>query len=128
MDCVRSFHRAGDAALRAVLPHVLATNPVRTRKGLAQHASSSAPVVVMKPTENGDCVNAAARLERPWNRLLVTEGLVRTRFVVKAGVESYTVYARMEFVASTVISLRGTCAYETALPARAKRRHVCRRL
>jgi hypothetical protein len=40
----------------------------------------------MKPTENGDCVNAAARLERPWNRLLVPEGLVRTRFVVEADV------------------------------------------
>src|SRR5438477_510057 len=55
-------------------------------EGLAQHASSSTPVVVMKPTENGDCVNAAARLERPWNRLLVPEGLVRTRFVVEADV------------------------------------------
>jgi hypothetical protein len=61
-------------------------NPVRTRKGLAQHTSSSTPVVVMKPTENGDCVNAAARLERAWNRLLVSEGLVRTRFVVEADV------------------------------------------
>ncbi len=40
----------------------------------------------MKPTENGDCVNAAARLERPWNRLLLPEGLVRTRFVVEADV------------------------------------------
>ena len=64
---------------------MLATNPVRTRKRLAQHASSSTPVVVMKPTENRDCVNAA-RLERPWNRLLVPEGLVRTRFVVEADV------------------------------------------
>jgi hypothetical protein len=54
-------------------------------EGLAQHASSSTPVVVMKPTENGDCVNAAARLERPWNWLLVPEGLV-TRFVVEADV------------------------------------------
>src|SRR5713226_1384594 len=40
----------------------------------------------MKPTENGDCVNAAVRLERPWNRLLVPEGLVRTRFVVETDV------------------------------------------
>ena len=40
----------------------------------------------MEPTEYGDCVNAAAPLERPWNRLLVPEGLVRTRFVVEADV------------------------------------------
>src|SRR5205823_9697191 len=33
-----------------------------------------------------ECVNAAARLERPWNRLLVPEGLLRTRFVVEADV------------------------------------------
>jgi len=55
----------------------------------------------MEPPEYGDCVDASLCRERPWNRLLVTEGLVRTRFVVKAGVESYTVYARMEFVART---------------------------
>ena len=45
-----------------------------------------ASVVVMKPTENGDCVNAADRFGRPWNRLLVPEGLVRTRLVVEADV------------------------------------------
>jgi len=31
-------------------------------------------------------VNAAARRERPWNRLLVPEGRVRTPFVVEADV------------------------------------------
>jgi hypothetical protein len=31
-------------------------------------------------------VDAALRLERPWNRLLVPESLVRTRFVVEADV------------------------------------------
>jgi hypothetical protein len=40
----------------------------------------------MEPTEYGDCVDAAVCLERPWNRLLVTEGLVRTRFVVETDV------------------------------------------
>src|SRR5712692_3248584 len=40
----------------------------------------------MEPTEYGDCVDAAVCLERPWNRLLVTEGLVRTRFVVEPDV------------------------------------------
>jgi len=48
--------------------------------------SSDTPIVMMEPTEYGDCVNAAAPLERPWNRLLVPEGLVRTRFVVEADV------------------------------------------
>src|SRR2546423_3160139 len=38
----------------------------------------------MEPTEYGDCVDAAVCLERPSNRLLVPEGLVRTRFVVEA--------------------------------------------
>jgi len=41
---------------------------------------ADASVVVMDPTEHGDCVDAAVRLEWPWNRLLVPEGLVRTRF------------------------------------------------
>ena len=40
----------------------------------------------MEPTEHGDCVDAAIRLEWTWNRLLVPEGLVRTRFVVVADV------------------------------------------
>src|SRR2546425_5581684 len=40
----------------------------------------------MEPTEYGDCVDAAVCLERPSNRLLVPEGLVRTRFVVEADV------------------------------------------
>ena len=38
----------------------------------------------MESAEYGDCVNAAARLEKPSNRLVVPEGLVRTRFVVEA--------------------------------------------
>ena len=54
--------------------------------GLAQDVSSSPSVVVMKPTENGNCVNAAARLGRPWNRLLLPKGLVRARSVVEADV------------------------------------------
>src|SRR2546427_4822092 len=53
---------------------------------LAYLSSSDTPVVVMEPTEYGDCVDASLCRERPWNRLLVTEGLVRTRFVVKAEV------------------------------------------
>ena len=56
------------------------------RGDLAQLSSSDTPVVVMEPTEYGDCVDAAVCLERPWNRLLVTEGLVRTRFVVETDV------------------------------------------
>ncbi len=40
----------------------------------------------MEPTEHRDCVDAAVRLEWTWNRLLVPEGLVRTRFVVVANV------------------------------------------
>src|SRR2546426_7721112 len=55
-------------------------------KHLAQISSSDTPVVVMEPTEHGDCVDAAIRLEWTWNRLLVPEGLVRTRFVVVADV------------------------------------------
>jgi len=39
-----------------------------------------------EPTEHGDCMDAAVRLEWTWNRLLVPEGLVRTRFVVVADV------------------------------------------
>jgi len=39
---------------------------------------------MMEPTEYGDCVNATVQLEWTSNRLLVTEGLVRTRFVVEA--------------------------------------------
>src|SRR5882762_140914 len=53
---------------------------------LAHLSSSDAPLVVMEPTEHGDCVDAAIRLEWTWNRLLVPEGLVRTRFVVVADV------------------------------------------
>ena|ERR1700737_2537551 len=64
---------------------VLATNPVRTRD-LAQLSSSDTPVVVMEPTEYGDYVDAAVRLEWTCNRLLVPEGLVRTRFIVEAHV------------------------------------------
>jgi len=56
------------------------------RGDLAQLSSSDTPVVVMEPTEYGGCVDAAVCLERPWNRLLVTEGLVRTRFVVETDV------------------------------------------
>ena len=48
--------------------------------------SSDTPIVVMEPTEYGDRVDAAVCLERPSNRLLVPEGLVRTRFVVEADV------------------------------------------
>ena len=40
----------------------------------------------MEPTEYGDCVDASLCRKRLWNRLLVPEGLVRTRFVVKADV------------------------------------------
>ena len=40
----------------------------------------------MEPTEHGDSMDAAVRLEWTWNRLLVPEGLVRTRFVVVADV------------------------------------------
>src|SRR5438132_5385433 len=40
----------------------------------------------MEATEYGDRVDAAVCLERPSNRLLVPEGLVRTRFVVEADV------------------------------------------
>src|SRR5258705_784373 len=40
----------------------------------------------MEATEYGDCVDAPLCRERSWNRLLVTERLVRTRFVVKADV------------------------------------------
>jgi hypothetical protein len=40
----------------------------------------------MEATEYGDCVDPPLCRERSWNRLLVTEGLVRTRFVVKADV------------------------------------------
>jgi len=56
------------------------------RGDLAQLSSSDTPVVVMEPTEYGDCVDAAVRLKWTWNRLLVPEGLVRTRFVVEADV------------------------------------------
>jgi hypothetical protein len=53
---------------------------------LAHLSSSDTPVVVMEPAEHRDCVDAAIRLEWTWNRLLVPEGLVRTRFVVVADV------------------------------------------
>src|SRR5205823_10990234 len=56
------------------------------RGDLAEVPSSDTPIVVMEPTEYGDCVDAAVCLERPSNRLLVPEGLVRTRFVVEADV------------------------------------------
>src|SRR6266478_7209064 len=55
-------------------------------KHLAQISSSDTPVVVMEATEYGDCVDAPLCRERSCNRLLVTEGLVRTRSVVKADV------------------------------------------
>src|SRR5205807_5910263 len=48
--------------------------------------SCDTPIVVMEPTEYGDCVDTAVCLERPSNRLVVPEGLVRTRFVVEADV------------------------------------------
>src|SRR2546425_13378036 len=53
---------------------------------LAQLSSSDTPVVVMEPTEYGDCVDASLCRERPWNRLLLPETLVRTRFIVEAHV------------------------------------------
>src|SRR5438132_4544717 len=56
------------------------------RGDLAQVPSSDTPIVVMEPTEYGDCVDAAVCLERPSNRLLVPEGLVRTRFVAETDV------------------------------------------
>src|SRR6266478_3834994 len=56
------------------------------RGDLAQLSSSGTPVVVMEPTEYGDCVDAAVRLQWTRNRLLVPEGLVRTRFVVETDV------------------------------------------
>ena len=65
---------------------MLATNPVRTRSIWRKISSSDTPVVVMEATEYGDCVDPTLCRERSWNRLLVTEGLVRTRFVVKADV------------------------------------------
>jgi len=40
----------------------------------------------MEATEYGDCVDPPLCRVGSWNRLLVTEGLVRTRFVVKADV------------------------------------------
>src|SRR5438445_1983847 len=40
----------------------------------------------MEPTEYGDCVDPAVRLETSSNRLLLPEGLVRTRFVVEPDV------------------------------------------
>jgi hypothetical protein len=40
---------------------------------LAHLSSSDTPVVVMEPTEHGDCVDAAIRLQGTWNRLLVPE-------------------------------------------------------
>jgi hypothetical protein len=40
----------------------------------------------MEPPEYGDCVDASLCRERPWNRLLVPEGLVRTRFIVETDV------------------------------------------
>src|SRR5712664_526278 len=55
-------------------------------KHLAQISSSDTPVVVMEATKYGDCVDAPLCRERSWNRLLVPEGLVRTRYVVKADV------------------------------------------
>jgi len=66
---------------------VLATNPVR-QEHLAQLSSSDTPVVVMEPAEYGDCVDASLCRKRPWNRLLVPESLVRTRFIVEAHVLS----------------------------------------
>lgn len=56
------------------------------RGDLAQDSLSDTLVIVVEATQYGDCVNAAVRLEMPWNRLLVPEGLVRTRFVVEADV------------------------------------------
>ena len=53
---------------------------------LVQPSSSDTPVVVMEPAEYGDCVDASLCRKRPWNRLLVPESLVRTRFVVEAHV------------------------------------------
>ncbi len=53
---------------------------------LAQRSSSDTPVVVMEPTEYGNCMDASLCRERPWNRLLVPETLVRTRFIVEAHV------------------------------------------
>ena len=78
--------------------HVLRTTPRESpragyksrphEKHLAQISSSDTPVVVMEATEYGDCKDAPLCRERSWswNRQLVTEGLVRTRFVVKADV------------------------------------------
>ena len=40
----------------------------------------------MEATKYGDCVDPSLCRERPWNRLLVIEGLVRTGFVVEAHV------------------------------------------
>jgi len=40
----------------------------------------------MEPTEYGDCVDASLFRDRPWNRLLVPESLVRTRFIIEAHV------------------------------------------
>ena len=37
--------------------------------------SSDTPIVVIEPTEYGDCVDAAVCLERPSNRLLGAPGL-----------------------------------------------------
>src|SRR3989441_1001492 len=53
---------------------------------LAYLSSSDTPVVVMESTEYGGCVDASLCRERPWNRLLVPETLVRTRFIVEAHV------------------------------------------
>src|SRR6267143_6536632 len=53
---------------------------------LAQLSASDTPVVVMESTEYWDCADASVCRERPWNRLLVPETLVRTRFVVEAHV------------------------------------------
>ena len=45
------------------------------RGDLAQVPSSDTPIVVIEPTEYGDCVDAAVCLERPSNRLLGAPGL-----------------------------------------------------
>src|SRR5438309_6484469 len=52
--------------------------------GVRSRASRGSAVVVMEPPENGDSRDAALRLARTRNRLLLRESLVRTRLVVEA--------------------------------------------
>ena len=57
---------------------MVATFPVRPSRGAA--------IVVVQTAEYGDGFDTAFGLGRPWNRLLLGEGLVGTRSVVEVDV------------------------------------------